>query len=73
MLDLLKQRVFLADPLLELVTLRLPVRTDFHQRGEPESGRPVIVLDDVGIGVDKRRFTRPRVRSGMCRPNRLNR
>ena len=58
MLDLLKQRVFFANPLLELLTLRLSVRTDFHQRGEPESGRPVIILDNVGIGVDKRRFAR---------------
>ena len=27
-----------------------------HQRGEPEGESPVIVLDDIGIGVDKRRF-----------------
>ena len=52
MLNFQKLRIFLANTLLELFALHLPVRPDVHQCGEPESGRPVIILDDVGIGID---------------------
>jgi hypothetical protein len=46
-LDFQQQGVFLAQLSLELFTLRLSVRTNLDQRSEPESGRSVIIHDNV--------------------------
>jgi hypothetical protein len=55
-LNLQKQRVLLANPLRQLFTKRLPLRTDVNQRDQPEGGRPIVILDDIGIGIGKCRL-----------------
>src|SRR4026209_2785313 len=56
MLDFEKLHVFLAQPLLHLITLRLNAPANLHQRGEPEGGPSVLIHDDVGKGFNNYLF-----------------
>src|ERR1700730_6391104 len=55
-LNLIKQRVLLANSALEFLPLSRRVPPDVDQRGEPESRRSVIIDDDIGINIDNGGF-----------------
>src|SRR5580704_4604070 len=55
-LNLIKQRVLLANSALKFLPLSRRVPPDVDQRGEPESRRSVIIHDDIGINIDNGGF-----------------
>src|ERR1700719_4800651 len=55
-LNLIKQRVLLANSALKFLPLSRRVPPDVDQRGEPEGRRSVIIHDDIGIHIDNGGF-----------------